>query len=135
MHSSHVLYAVLLSTFITANTDWLFAGDIWMRFYRIHPASWRSKAEGFREGPAIAGSILLTLVTCAIFTGILQCAHMHGYRCSMIFALMVWLAAPLPLLFTQSFFMKYPWQLAALHSIGWLVKLEIVAISSALFHL
>ena len=53
----------------------------------------------------------------------------------MMFSLMVWLAAPLPLLFTQALFMKYPWQLAALHSIGWLVKLEVVAISAALFHL
>ncbi len=131
----HAVYAVLLSTFIAVNTDWLFAGDIWMRFYRIHAAAWRSKAEGFREGPAITGSIALTLLTCAIFVGILRCAHVHGYRCSMMFALMSWLAVPAPLLFTQCFWMKYPWQLATVHSIGWLVKLEVIAVAAALFHL
>lgn len=53
----------------------------------------------------------------------------------MMFALMAWLAVVVPLLFTKTFFMKYAWQLAALHSLGWLVKLEVAAISSALFHL
>ena len=131
----HFLYAWLLSSFIAANTDWLFAGDIWMRFYNIYPASWRSKAEGFREGPAIAGSVVLTLLTCAITLGLLKCAGIHGYRCNMMFVLMVWFAAPAALLFTQVLWMKYAWQLAVVHSLGWLVKFEAVAVSAALFHL
>ena len=135
MPSSHFWYALLLSAFVVSYSDWLFAGDIWMRFYRIYPASWRVKGEGFREGQAIAGSIALGVMTCAVMLGLLECAHMHGYRCDMGFALMVWVVGPLPLLFTQCFWMKYPWQLAAVHSLGWLVKFEMVAVVAALFML
>ena len=134
MHS-HFFYALLLSAFLVSYSDWLFAGDIWMRFYRIYPATWRNKGEGFREGRAIAGSIVLAVVTCAVMLGLLEVAHMHGYGCDTIFALMVWLVGPAPLLFSQCLWMKYPWQLAALHSLGWLVKLELVAVAAALFML
>jgi len=134
MHWSHFLLALLASEFIVSMTDWFFMGDIWMRIYRAEPAIWRHSSEGFREGPAIGGSIALSTVTCAGM--LLLCHTMHAPNFYILARLTcgLWIITVVPLLFTQTLYMKFHPLLAASHATGWLVKLFVAATAAWFLH-
>lgn len=48
-------------------------------------------------------------------------------------AAMVWLIAPLPLLITNSLFIKIDPLVTASHAVGWLIKLLLIAVATAIF--
>jgi hypothetical protein len=133
MNWLHFLYAVLLSTFVASMTDWLFMGDLWMRYYKVYPEAWRQSTEGFKEGPAIAGSMAFALLTCA---AVVALAHHQGTEhLPRMFhlAILLWLGIPLPLIYTQSLFMKLHRMLAFAQSAGWLIKLLLSVTAAWLF--
>jgi len=51
---------------------------------------------------------------------------------TMTLAAMIWLIAPLPLLITNSLFIKIDPLVTAAHAAGWLVKLLLIAIATAI---
>jgi hypothetical protein len=119
---------VLASGIVSSLTDWLFMGDrIYKRFDRS-PEIWRYPG-GQGETQAILWASLLPLLTCAVFA--LLCIHLslHTYGATIGLALAIWLMGPLPLTIGNALFIKLTPAVATAHSLGWLVKLCIAAIT------
>jgi hypothetical protein len=55
--------------------------------------------------------------------------HLFSYGATLKLALAAWLIGPLPLIVTNALFIKLQPQIAASHSLGWLVKLIIAAVA------
>jgi len=131
----HFLLAVVTGGFAASMAEWLFSGDLWLPLYRRHPEVWRSSEPNYSEKTGIAFSTAYAFVSAAIFFLLLHLAAIHDWRLSILTALLMWLMVPLPLLFTLSYFMKYPRALAVVHATGWLVKLLLFALAAIVFRL
>ncbi len=114
--------AVLAASVVTSMTDWLFMGDWVYKRFDKHPEIWRVQGRQ-AELKAIAWSTVLPFVTCAVFDFL--CVHRETFTRSSTFTLAVgtWLAVALPMIITNSIWMKITAPIAALFSVGWLVKL------------
>ncbi|HWY51146.1 MAG TPA: hypothetical protein VNW72_06655 [Chthoniobacterales bacterium] len=122
---------VLTSGIVSSLTDWLFMGDWLYKRYDRHPEIWRyPRGEG--ESKAIAWSSPLPFLTCAFFALICYRLQLHQYSSAFKLALLIWLAAPLPLIVTNALFIKVAPMIAASHSLGWLVKLILAAAATVL---
>jgi hypothetical protein len=131
MNTGHVALAVVVSGIAVSLTDWVFFGVLFHDKYLVHPEVWRSPGKG--ETPAIIGSTLLGFVTCGAFVTACPTFHMAGLGQTLEFALAVWLIAPLPLLITNSLYIKMHPLTVLAHALGWLAKLAVVAVVTTLF--
>lgn len=120
-----IVAAILVSGVASSLTDWFFGGVLFHGKYMAHPEIWRrtpgSKSSG--EGQAVAWSILLGFVTCAVFVIACLIFQIPGYVPAMEFAAFVWLMAPLPLLIVNALFIKMHPLTVVAHALGWLAKL------------
>ncbi len=107
---------------VTSLTDWFFAGD-WLHRRRTYPEIWRQGA----EAKAIALTGPLPFLTCGVFSYVTARLGIHSVRGAIKLAIAVWLIGPLPLILTNAAFMKLHRVFVASYSIGWLLKLTIVA--------
>jgi len=115
-------------------TDWLFMGDWLYKRYDKHPEIWRHPG-GKGEMTAIIWASMLPFLTCCVFVLVSAQLHLISYGATLKFAFAVWLIGPLPLTITNSLFIKLAPSVAASHSLGWLVKLFLAAISVSFFNL
>jgi len=123
------LVAVVIGTgIVTSLTDWFFAGD-WLRRRYTYPEIWRQGA----EGRAIALSSPLPFLTCGAFAYLAAWLNIHSVASTVRLAIAVWLIGPLPLILTNAAFMKLHRVFVLSYSIGWLVKLTIVAVAVGWF--
>jgi hypothetical protein len=130
---THIALAILLSGFVTSMTDWFFAGVLFHDKYLAYPEIWRRTVAGSGETKSVAWSIVLGFVTCGAF--VLACIEfkMHGYGAALRFAGLVFLIAPLPLVVTNSLFIKMHPLTVVSHSLGWIVKLCVAALAVGWF--
>ena len=110
-------------------TDWFFGGVLFHEKYLAHPEIWRRRAGELGEGGAIAWSILLGFLTCGTFVFACSGFHVHGYGTAILFAMAIWLIAPLPILITNALFIKMHPLTVAAHALGWMVKLLLAAVA------
>jgi hypothetical protein len=129
MNTGHVALAVVVSGIAVSLTDWVFFGVLFHDKYLVHPEVWRSPGKG--EAPAIIGSTLLGFVTCGAFVTACPAFHIAGIKQTLEFALAAWLIAPLPLLITNALFIKLHPLTVLAHALGWLAKLCVVAVVTA----
>lgn len=129
MNTGHIALAVVLSGIAISFTDWVFGGVLFHAKYAAHPEIWRRL--GGPETAAIIGSTLLGFVTCGAFVAAAPAFHIAGIRQTLEFAVVVWLIAPLPLLITNALWIKMHPLVVFAHSLGWLAKLCVVAVISA----
>ncbi len=118
---------VLVAGIASSLTDWLFGGVLFHEKYKAYPEVWRRLQGGTGENRAIAWATAFGFFTCAVFA--YGCAQLNllTYGATLKLAVMVWLAAPLPLLVTNALWIKmHPW-ITVSHSLGWLAKLSIAA--------
>ena len=120
----HFVVVVIVAGVLSSLTDWFFAGD-WIHRRFTYPEIWRTGA----ESRAIALSSPLPFLTCAMFACLAARLGLHSYRSASELALAIWLIGPLPLILTNAAFMKLHQVFVASYSLGWLVKLMIVAIA------
>jgi hypothetical protein len=78
---------------------------------------------GGAEGKAVAWSILLGFVTCGAF--VFACAALQAPP--ILFAVAVWLMAPLPIVISNALFIKLHPLTVVAHALGWLAKLLVAA--------
>ncbi|MGH9711244.1 MAG: DUF1761 family protein [Candidatus Acidiferrales bacterium] len=124
MSIGRIALAILLSGIVSSMTDWFFGGVLFHDKYMAHPEIWRRKP-GDRKGEnqAIAWSILLGFVTCAVFVCTCMSFDVHGYAAALELAVAIWVMAPLPLLIVNALFIKtHPLNVVS-NSLGWLAKL------------
>jgi hypothetical protein len=124
----HVFAASIVGAVLGSIADWVFAGVLFHGRYQRHPEVWRN---GGSESLRIGGAQVLCLLTSVAFV---MLANMLG-RTDLIGTLelagMVWLIAPLPLLVTNGLFIKIDPLVTASHAAGWLVKLLLIGLATA----
>jgi|ERR1700684_3491001 len=123
------LAAVIVGTGVLSSlTDWFFAGD-WLHKRYTYPEVWRQGV----EGKAIALTSPLPFLTCGVFASVVVWLGFHSVSSAVKLAGAVWLIGPLPLILTNAAFMKLHRVFVASYSVGWLVKLLIVALAVGCF--
>lgn len=131
MNWTRFLLAVVVSGLGASVTDWLFMGVLFHKKYLETPEIWRAKP-GQPEMTNIVASTVIGFVSCAAFiylcywTGALSVRH-----ASLRMAVLVWLAAPLPLILTNALWIKMHPLLGLSHSLGWLARFVVTALVAA----
>ena len=128
MHWTRLALITLGSGIVTSMTDWVFAGD-WLHRRYTYPEVWRQGA----EMRAIALTSPLPFLTCGVFAGVCARLGLHTVAGPMKLAVAVWLIGPLAMLLTNAAFMKLHRVFVASYSVGWLVKLVMVALAVGFF--
>ena len=125
----HVFAASVAGAILGSLADWLFAGVLFHGRYQLHPEVWRT---GTSETLKIGGAQIICLVTSVAFVALASMLGRVELLGTITLAAMIWLIAPLPLLITNSLFIKIDPLVTAAHAAGWLVKLLLIAIATAI---
>ena len=135
MNWTRFLLAVLLSGFATTFTDWLFMGVLFHNKYLATPEIWRIKA-GQSDTHSIVLSSLLGVLSCAAFLYFcIWSGVILSHRATLHTALLLWVAAAVPLIFSNIVWIKMHPLLGVSHSLGWLARFVVTAlIGSWLLH-
>jgi membrane protein YqaA with SNARE-associated domain len=125
----HVFAASIVGAILGSIADWVFAGVLFHGRYQRHPEVWRTKtSETLRIGIAQ----FLCLVTSTAFVVLADVLGLVDLTGALKLAAMIWLIAPLPLLVTNSLFIKIDPIVTASHAAGWLAKLLLIAVATAI---
>jgi len=122
------LLAVVLSGLATTFTDWLFMGALFHKKYLDTPEIWRIKP-GQNDSRSILASSLLGLSSCAAF--LYLCVWIgppYGSRATLPIAFLIWLAAPVPIIFSNIVWIKMHLILGISHSLGWLARFVVTSL-------
>jgi hypothetical protein len=128
MNWTRFFLAVLLSGIAASFTDWVFMGVLFHRKYLAYPEIWRIKA-GQNDTRSIILSSFLGVLSCAAFlyfcfwTGALS-----SHRAALNAALLVSLAAPIPIIFSNIVWIKMHPLLGVSHSLGWVARFVVTGI-------
>jgi membrane protein YqaA with SNARE-associated domain len=125
----HVFAASILGAVLGSIADWVFAGVLFHSRYQRHPEVWRT---GGSESLRIGGAQILCLMTSVAFVALASMLGTVNLSGTLRLAVMVWLIAPLPLLVTNALFIKIDPLVTASHAVGWLFKLLLIAVATAI---
>jgi hypothetical protein len=120
--------AVGASGVATAFTDWLFMGKLFHRKYLETPETWRIKpgaGPGQSDMRSIVASSLLGVVSCAAFIWLARWTDALTLRSELHMAELVWVAAAVPIIFSNVVWIKMHPLLGVSHSLGWLARFAI----------
>ena|SRR6185295_11617623 len=128
------LEAAIAASFLASMTDWYFFGVLFHDRYHLHAGVWKKYKNKQDEMRSILIGTLFGSFTCIIFVAGCMILKITALPLALSTAAFLWLMIPLPLLLTQSVFMKYDRGLMAAHSGGWLAKLLVAAVCVGLIH-
>ena len=126
----HVFAASIVGAVMGSIADWVFAGVLFHARYQRHPEVWRI---GGSESLRIGAAQVLCLLTSVAFVALASMLGQVDLPGTLKLAAMIWLIGPLPLLVTNSLFIKIDPLVTASHAAGWLVKLLLIALATAIF--
>ncbi len=122
MNWTRFLLAVVLSGIAASFTDWLFMGMLFHKKYLATPEIWRVKA-GQSDTRSIVLSSLLGVLSCAAFLSLCVWAGaLSSYRATLYVAMLVWIAAAVPVILSNIVWIKMHPLLGVSHSLGWLAR-------------
>src|SRR5882672_2945062 len=127
MQWTRFLLAVLVAGIVISLTDWFFFGVLFHEYYNAYPEVWRSSQGGTR-----AVWIAVGFFTCAVFIYACLRLKLFHYAATFRLALWMWLGLALPIIVTNAFFMKLHPLIVVTHSLGWLARLAVAAVSVGL---
>ena len=131
MHWGWVALAGAVAAVLATFADWFFGG-VWMHHrYNTYPEVWRPVDPGGGHSRAIAWSVVLTALGSFGFVALAAWLGLTGWGAALGLAAGVWLCVPLPLLITNTLFMRLDPLLLLPHGLGSLVKLLISAAAAA----
>ena len=116
--------AVAASGVATSFTDWIFMGKLFHRKYLETPEIWRM-TPGQSDTRKIAASSLLGVVSCAAFIWLARWTDALTVRSELHMAELVWMAAAVPIIFSNIVWIKMHPLLGVSHSLGWLARFAI----------
>lgn len=125
----HVFAASIVGAVLGSIADWVFAGVLFHARYQRYPEVWRT---GGSEVLRIGGAQILCLLTAVVFVTLAKMLGQVDLPGALKLAAMIWLIAPLPLLVTNALFIKIDAVVTASHAAGWLVKLMLIAVATAI---
>jgi hypothetical protein len=131
MNWMHCAEAVVAAVIACSFTDWFFMGVLFHGKYKAHPEVWRDAVTQGGESRAIAWATLLTVVTCAAFVALCAAFAIATLPRACALAIGIWLVAPLPMLVTNAFFIKFHPLVTVSQALGWLAKLLVCAFAAA----
>ena len=123
MNLIHLAAVAAAAAVLATYTDWVLAGD-WVQKRFGNPEIWRK-----RSTVAVLVSTVLPFITCAGFALLASRIQFLGLRNCLKLALAIWVIGPLPLIISQTIFLKLNRMVAALFAASWLVKLTIIAVA------
>jgi hypothetical protein len=126
----HIFAASIAGAVLGSLADWVFAGLLFHGRYQRHPEVWRT---GTSETLKIGGAQVLCLATSVAFVALADKLGLVGLIAALKLAAMIWLIAPLPILITNSLFIKIDPLVTVSHAVGWLAKLALIAVATAIF--
>ena len=122
MNWTRFLLAVVLSGFATTFTDWLFMGVLFHKKYLATPEIWRIKP-GQSDTRSIVLSSLLGVLSCGAFLYLcVWSGIILSHRTTLHASLLVWVAAAVPIIFSNIVWIKMDPLLGVSHSLGWLAR-------------
>ena len=116
--------AVGASGVATSFTDWIFMGKMFHRKYLETPETWRVRT-GQSDVRKIVASSLLGVVSCAAFVWLARWTDALTVRSELHMAELVWMAAAVPIIFSNIVWIKMHPLLGVSHSLGWLARFAI----------
>jgi hypothetical protein len=116
--------AVGASGVATSFTDWVFMGKLFHRKYLETPETWRM-TPGQSETRKIVASSLLGVVSCAAFIWLARWTDALTVRSELHMAELVWVAAAVPIIFSNIVWIRMHPLLGVSHSLGWLARFAI----------
>lgn len=125
----HVFAGSILGAVLGSIADWVFAGVLFHDRYQRYPEVWRTSGT---ERLRIGGAQMLCLLTSVGFVTLASMLGTVDLSGTLKLAVMIWLIAPLPLLLTNALFIKIDPLVTASHTVGWLIKLLLIAIATAI---
>ena len=125
----HIFAASIVGAILGSLADWVFAGVLFHDRYQRHPEVWRT---GGSETLRIGAAQVLSLLTAVAFVALAVMLGQVDFAGALKLAAMVWLIAPLPMLVTNALFIKIDPLVTASHAAGWLAKLLLIAIATAI---
>ena len=131
--SGLVVLAVLVAGIVSTFSDWLFMGMLFHDRYMKYPEVWRDGIVGGKDRTAVLYSCALDFVAAAGFVAICVLAGINTLWPALGLAIFAWIAGPLVMMITNGFFMKLDWAIVAAHSLGYLVRFLVAAITVAVF--
>jgi hypothetical protein len=127
---THFLLAVLASGFATWLTDWLFMGVLFHDKYLATPEIWRLKP-GESETNLILASTVVGVLSCAAFIYLCIWSGALSLTGALRLAVIAWLAAPVPVIFSNAIWTKMHPLIGVSHGLGWLVRFLVTALVAA----
>ena len=121
--------AVVAGLVLASLADWLFAGVFFHDRYQAHPEVWRVTGANPR---ALIGAQALTLFTVIGFIALMVWTHRRSTGDSLILAFGIWLVAAAPPIIANGLFIKIDPRVIASHTVGWLVKLSLIAVAASM---
>ena len=131
MNIAHFAGAVLAATIVSSLTDWFFFGVLFHSRYQVYPEVWRSEFSGKNEWKAIVMATVLSVFMAGTFLFLGHRLGLHGFLPPLKLALAIWVIAVLPITVTNFIFIKLHPAVLVSHSLGWLIRLAVVAASFA----
>jgi hypothetical protein len=116
--------AVGASGVATSFTDWVFMGKLFHRKYLETPETWRM-TPGQSDTRKIVASSLLGVVSCAAFIWLARWTDALTVRSELHLAELVWVAAAVPIIFSNIVWIRMHPLLGVSHSLGWLARFAI----------
>lgn len=123
-----ILLTTVAAGVVSSITDWLFMGVLFHDKYNAHPEVWRNPKGDDKR--AIALSVLMGFIVCAMFVWVCYRLDWQIYPwVPMKLALAIWAMGALPLIISNSIWMKLHPQIAVAHALGWLAKFAVAAMA------
>ena len=131
MNWTRFLLAVVASGLAASLTDWLFMGVFFHAKYLETPEIWRKKP-GESETSYILASTVLGFLGCAAFIYLCIWADaLYAPSGALRLAVLAWLAAPLPVILTNTIWIKLHPLVGVSHALGWLARFVVTALIAA----
>lgn len=128
MNWTRFLLAVVLSGVATTFTDWLFMGVLFHKKYLATPEIWRIKP-GQSDTRSIVLSSLLGVLSCGAFLYLcVWSGIILSHRTTLHASLLVWVAAAVPIIFSNIVWIKMDPLLGVSHSLGWLARFVVTGL-------
>jgi hypothetical protein len=128
MNWTRFALALLASGILMSLSDWLFMGVLFHNKYKDCAEIWRDPP-GSSETKKIMWSTLLGFISAAVFLYLAWRWDFESYEATLKLAAAIWVIGPLPVIITNALWTKFPKELVFSHSLGWLVRLCIVAVA------
>jgi hypothetical protein len=109
--------------------DWLFAGVLFHARYQTYPEVWRTRGADPR---ALIAAQVMTVPTVAGLIALLLWTGRTSMGSALVFAALVWAVAAAPAILANGLFIKLDVRVVASHTLGWLVKLALIAAAASL---